>query len=286
MNLTASSVERLPYTPSGQRFYRDSALKGFGIRVGTKTKTYFVEAKSHGRTVRASIGKHGSISAGEARAQARRLLDLLAKGEHPTRRGATQERVRAPGGASSDSEVAFEETARSRLRSVASPAELEAMALVMNLTRVASRLIRDLDALVHRPLGWTWPGFRIMFAIAIKGPLEQSDIARLTGYSRASVSAAVATLERDGLVSRAPSTADARAVVVSTTGKGERAVMRGFHEQSRKVDRWASCLTGRDQQILVGLLRVLLRRRLRSMPADGEDGGNMVKPLTLPLAQA
>lgn len=269
MKIVSSLVDRTPFASGGQRFYRDSELAGFGLRVGIRTKTYYAESKVGGRTVRLSIGKHGLITAEEARGQAQRLLRLMAEGRHPGQAGgAYGEGSEAPS-PGSDGEITFEQTARLRLREIASESELKVMGLVMNLTRVASRLIRDLDSVVHRPLGWTWPGFRIMFAVTIKGPQEQSEIARLTGFTRAAVSAAVSTLERDGLVRRAPSSTDARAVMVSMTRRGERAVMRGFHEQSRRVGRWADCLTGAEQHELVRLLRILLRRRLRALSADG-----------------
>lgn len=81
--LTKSSVEALPYPVSGQAFYRDSELRGFGLRVGTATKTYIAEAKVNGRVVRCTIGKHGVFTAEQARQEARDLLRLMAKGINP-----------------------------------------------------------------------------------------------------------------------------------------------------------------------------------------------------------
>lgn len=41
--LTKSLIDSIPYPDSGQMFYRDSELKGFGLRVGTGSKVYFAE---------------------------------------------------------------------------------------------------------------------------------------------------------------------------------------------------------------------------------------------------
>jgi hypothetical protein len=38
--LTKSVVDAIPYPEAGQKFYRDSEIKGFGLRVGTGSKKY------------------------------------------------------------------------------------------------------------------------------------------------------------------------------------------------------------------------------------------------------
>ena len=57
--LTKTYIEKIPYMDRGQKYYTDSELKGFGVAVGTKNKTYFAQRDIFGRTVRATIGKHG-----------------------------------------------------------------------------------------------------------------------------------------------------------------------------------------------------------------------------------
>lgn len=85
IKLTKSFVEKLPFSVT-QDFYRDTELRGFGLRVGTSTKTYFVEGKVNGRTVRTTIGKHTVFSAELARQKARELLQVMARGISPTER--------------------------------------------------------------------------------------------------------------------------------------------------------------------------------------------------------
>jgi integrase len=98
--LTKSFVDSIPFTESGQAFYRDTEIAGFGLRVGTTSKTYIAEGKVNGKTVRTTIGKHGVFTAEQARAEARQILGMIAKGVNPAdekkerrARGVTLEQV-------------------------------------------------------------------------------------------------------------------------------------------------------------------------------------------------
>lgn len=81
--LLKSFVDSVPLTTSGQVFYRDSELKGFGLRVGTTGKVYIAESKVNGKVVRVSIGKHGVYTPEQARLRAREILLMMAKGANP-----------------------------------------------------------------------------------------------------------------------------------------------------------------------------------------------------------
>jgi len=65
-------------------FERDSEIMGFGVRVmPSGTKTYQVQYRKGGRTRRASIGRHGNITADQARNRAKEIMGELSKGENP-----------------------------------------------------------------------------------------------------------------------------------------------------------------------------------------------------------
>lgn len=81
--LTKSFIDSIPHSDSGQTFYRDTELKGFGLRVGTSSKVYIAEGKVAGKTVRVSIGHHGIFTAEQARAEARNILGMIARGINP-----------------------------------------------------------------------------------------------------------------------------------------------------------------------------------------------------------
>jgi len=132
--------------------------------------------------------------------------------------------------------------------------------LVFNLTRLQHRLSRDFESL-HRRRGWTWAGFRIMNVLWAVGAAELRDIARLSGASRAAVSSALNTLERDGRVSRTRDGADRRMVRVQLTEHGRSALREAMREQAGREREWLAALAPADQKRLSGLLATLADQR-------------------------
>ena len=128
--------------------------------------------------------------------------------------------------------------------------------LVFNLTRLQHRLSRDFEA-VHRRRGWTWAGFRIMNVLWAVGAAELRDVARLSGASRAAVSSALNTLERDGLVSRIRDSADRRLVRLQLTEHGRFALREAMREQADREREWLVALAVAEQQRLSMLLAAL-----------------------------
>lgn len=84
-----SSIDALPLVQPNdkkrQRLYFDADLKGFGICVGAKAKTFFVQRDLNGRTVRTTIGRHGVYTVKQASDAARELLMQMGKGINPNR---------------------------------------------------------------------------------------------------------------------------------------------------------------------------------------------------------
>src|SRR5690349_3799845 len=71
-----------------------------------------------------------------------------------------------------------------------------------NLKRAATVLDQIEQRELHPFTGRTTAAFRVLVMIWAFGPVEAKDVARLSGVSRQSVSAVLANLERDELVSR------------------------------------------------------------------------------------
>jgi len=55
MKITNSSVDRIPYTAKGQKYYPDDTLKGFGVVVGRTTKTYVAQRDINRKTCRGVV---------------------------------------------------------------------------------------------------------------------------------------------------------------------------------------------------------------------------------------
>jgi len=81
--LTKRSVDALKIEAKDY-FIWDSQIGGFGVRVmPSGAKTYQAQYRKGGRTRRVSLGRHGNITAEEARKLAREVMGLVAKGDNP-----------------------------------------------------------------------------------------------------------------------------------------------------------------------------------------------------------
>jgi DNA-binding MarR family transcriptional regulator len=160
----------------------------------------------------------------------------------------------------SDAAVGADETdelARQRVLEFEPGADVGAMSLMFNLVRLADRVTQDFDTL-HRPRGFSWAGFRILFWLWILGPLEPRRIADLTSSSRARISAVLKTLERDGFVERRRDSRDGRLVTVALTAQGRERIDRAFVEQNALESGWVAALDPEEQKQLAGLLKRLV----------------------------
>jgi len=81
--ISKRTIEAL--TPRENDFFIwDDDVKNFGVRVmPSGRKTFLVQYRANGRTRRVKVGVFGSITADEARQQAKRLLGEVAHGEDP-----------------------------------------------------------------------------------------------------------------------------------------------------------------------------------------------------------
>ena len=91
VKLTRRTVEALR---AGDREYLvwDRDLPGFGVRVhATGRKTYVVQSRGPGGLRRASIARHGDVSAQIARKKAARMIDRIKQGKDPVEKPAEPE---------------------------------------------------------------------------------------------------------------------------------------------------------------------------------------------------
>lgn len=112
--------------------------------------------------------------------------------------------------------------------------------------------------------GITWPGFRTLFIIWLREPLEARDIARIDGVTRQATSTVLRTLERAGLISRTrDSDTDRRLVSIRLTDKGRTVVKDAFKLQNQMdADRFAD-LDESERVTLIRLLEKVVARATR-----------------------
>lgn len=84
IHLTKRSIDAIPPPPSGQILYRDANLPGFGLLVGTRGRSFFVEKQVDRRTVRITLGRYGPLTPEVARGRALKVMGEMAEGRDPS----------------------------------------------------------------------------------------------------------------------------------------------------------------------------------------------------------
>ena len=83
LRITKRTVDALE-VGAGDATFWDRSLAGFGVRVhATGRKVYVVQSRGPAGLKRASLGRHGDLSAEEARKKAAAVIDRIKRGEEP-----------------------------------------------------------------------------------------------------------------------------------------------------------------------------------------------------------
>jgi len=83
VKITKAFVDGQPLRQSGQRYFYDRQLTGFGIVIGKTAKSYFAERQVKGECRRITIGRHGVFTPDQARRRANEILYQMALGKNP-----------------------------------------------------------------------------------------------------------------------------------------------------------------------------------------------------------
>ncbi len=177
----------------------------------------------------------------------------------------------------------FEQAAAERLSELwddDSEIDYEAFAASFNLFRVSTRVLHHLESEVHRPVGLSLAGFRVLFVVWVFGTLEPREIARLAGVSRAAVSSALNTLERDGLAVRSRDQTDRRLVTVDLTPKGRELLAEAYRGQHRLEQQLFGSLEPAALAAFTSVLRQLMVTPLPAVALNGSaaDGPGSGEP--------
>jgi len=108
--------------------------------------------------------------------------------------------------------------------------DYEAMAVASNLFRAANAVRNHLERTVLQPHDLTWTAFVVLWVTWIWEPIETRQIAEEGGFSKATLSGVLTTLEGRELVTRERSATDGRLVLVRLTPSGRRLMKRLFPE--------------------------------------------------------
>lgn len=105
-------------------------------------------------------------------------------------------------------------------RLVTLPLDYSAMAVVSNLFRAANAVRNHLERTVLAPNDLSWTAFVVAWVTWIWEPIETRQIALEGGFSKATLTGVLSTLEGRGWVTREKSPTDGRLVLVRMTPAG------------------------------------------------------------------
>jgi DNA-binding MarR family transcriptional regulator len=162
-----------------------------------------------------------------------------------------------PGPARASNPAEILDLATARIGEVVPNADLSAFALAFTLVRASERITYETERM-HKPMGWSWPGFRVLFWIWLLGPLEPRQIATLASSSRASVSSALNTLERNGFVQRSRGSADRRLVKVELTKEGSERMVEALAASNGRERELVAEFSADERRTLTELLTRLI----------------------------
>ncbi|KAB2876763.1 MAG: MarR family transcriptional regulator [Ideonella sp.] len=137
----------------------------------------------------------------------------------------------------------------------------EPMLLLMTLRRATNLIFYDMHVKLNQGSALTSAtALTLLLVLSACGPLEMRQLVRLSGQSRATVSALMTGLVAQGLVRR-DTTADKRVIRLEMTARGGRLFDAAFSVFNRQEQFWAESLTREEQATLVSLLRKMVMAR-------------------------
>lgn len=144
--------------------------------------------------------------------------------------------------------------------------DYEAMAVISNLFRAANAVRNHLERTVLQPHDLTWTAFVVLWVTWIWEPVETRTVAEEAGFSKATLSGVLTTLEKRSLVTRERSSQDGRLVLVRLTPQGRRLMKRLFPDFNGEERALASVLPRERKAETAAMLRLICQQA--SSPPD------------------
>lgn len=138
--------------------------------------------------------------------------------------------------------------------------DFEAMAVTSNLFRAASAVRNHLERTVLLSSDLSWTAFVVMWVAWIWEPIETRQIAAEGGFSKATLTGVLGTLEGRGLVTREKSTTDGRLVIVQLTDAGRKLMDKLFPKFNKQEQEIAGAMSHDSRVAVAEALRLLTSR--------------------------
>ena len=138
--------------------------------------------------------------------------------------------------------------------------DFQAMAVTSNLFRAASAVRNHFERTVLSQHELSWTAFVVLWVTWIWEPIETRQIAEEGGFSKATLTGVLTTLENRKFLERSKSPEDGRLVLVKLTTKGRTLMDKLFPEFNGEEKSVASVISAKDQPIVAEALRAITER--------------------------
>jgi DNA-binding MarR family transcriptional regulator len=138
--------------------------------------------------------------------------------------------------------------------------DFQAMAVSSNLFRAATAVRNHLERSVLAPHELSWSAFVVLWVVWIWETSETREIAAEAGFSKATLTGVLNTLEKRGLAARKRSKDDGRLVLVTLTSKGKRLMEQLFPLFNKQEQFIASALDAKTQISAAAALRLITEK--------------------------
>jgi DNA-binding MarR family transcriptional regulator len=135
--------------------------------------------------------------------------------------------------------------------------DFDSMAVVANLFRAASAARNHFERTVLLQHDLSWTAFVVLWVTWIWEPIETRQIAEEGGFSKATLTGVLGTLEGRKLLSREKSKEDGRLVLVKLTASGRKLMDKLFPEFNRHESEVTSVLNKSKKQEIAEALRLI-----------------------------
>ena len=133
--------------------------------------------------------------------------------------------------------------------------DFTALSVTSNLFRAESAMRNHLQRNVLDVHQLSWSAFVVLWVVWIWGDVETREIADEAGFSKATLTGVLKTLEKRGLAKRSGSLVDRRLVNVALTDTGEKLMAELFPRFNQQEQHLASALTPDEQVTFAEMLR-------------------------------
>lgn len=135
----------------------------------------------------------------------------------------------------------------------------DAMAVSSNLFRAATAVRNHLERTVLAEADLSWTAFVVLWVTWIWEPIETRQIAEEVGFSKATLTGVLSTLESRGLVTRKKSKEDGRLVLVELTTRGRKLMDKLFPAFNKQETAIINSIAPSKQVLLADQLRVITK---------------------------